>query len=396
MKILALRLFTNRGRKLQAQASKYQWTAADKVVKDGVSYEDVKATYIDAPMQNATVKGFFGRSNDDALAGGILRLGIIWGDLSNNPAGPVASVSSQPEHDISYATEKPILGFVSTRGGFYGPDGWASGLADRQSIQDVKFTVALKQPPRVLHGLCGFRHGPTAENPLRVEAKTGWVSTTQLSVTVRSFGGSIIGSPFLSWTQLPESDSHLEAGYFDTYDLPRFTADANGPRVVSRIGFARAFARKPVVCVWLTEINVPATDWVSVKAEASNITSDCFDITAGSWQSRPFDGIRLGWFAYDPAETNTGVRVKTGAIKSTRGSGDGWKRGKITYEGEPFTRAPHVFVALRLIDTSGKEKIPLDVTLWQLMADGFNYSISGDIAAADFVAYSWTWIAIQS
>jgi hypothetical protein len=75
--VLGLRLFTNRGRHLIARALHSQ--LGDKsgvVVRDGVTFEDVKIQYIDLPFSSGTLKGFFGRSDDEA--GKIHQLGIIW------------------------------------------------------------------------------------------------------------------------------------------------------------------------------------------------------------------------------------------------------------------------------------------------------------------------------
>lgn len=74
--ILGLRLFTNRGRHLIARALHSEIDPKGAVVRDGVTYEDVKIQYIDLPFSSGTLKGFFGRSDD--ANGKIFRLGIIW------------------------------------------------------------------------------------------------------------------------------------------------------------------------------------------------------------------------------------------------------------------------------------------------------------------------------
>ncbi|KAH8650857.1 hypothetical protein BGZ60DRAFT_190371 [Tricladium varicosporioides] len=43
-------------------------------------YEKVKNIYIDTPLQKGTFRGFFGRC-DDSDHKGLIRLGLIWGDL---------------------------------------------------------------------------------------------------------------------------------------------------------------------------------------------------------------------------------------------------------------------------------------------------------------------------
>lgn len=78
--MLGLRLFTNRGRNLLARALRSETKREndrDIVTRDGVTYEDVKVQFMDMPFNSGTIKGFFGRS-EDAAAGKIYRLGIIW------------------------------------------------------------------------------------------------------------------------------------------------------------------------------------------------------------------------------------------------------------------------------------------------------------------------------
>lgn len=88
--MLGLRLFTNRGRGLVARAlhSEPGTAPADSgakdaqpiktIVRDGVPYENVGVTYLDVPFNPGTIKGFFGRSEDNSESGKIWRLGIVW------------------------------------------------------------------------------------------------------------------------------------------------------------------------------------------------------------------------------------------------------------------------------------------------------------------------------
>jgi hypothetical protein len=75
--VLGLRLFTNRGRHLIARALHSEVGPDGAVIRDDVTYEDVKVQYLDLPFNAGTLKGFFGRS-DDYGEGKIFRLGLIW------------------------------------------------------------------------------------------------------------------------------------------------------------------------------------------------------------------------------------------------------------------------------------------------------------------------------
>ena len=83
--VLALRMYTNRGRRFLGQAGQSVSAGEGKVSKDGILYEQVKVIHFDSPLQAGTFKGFFGRS-DDSHTGCIRRLGLVWGDIVTTPS----------------------------------------------------------------------------------------------------------------------------------------------------------------------------------------------------------------------------------------------------------------------------------------------------------------------
>ena len=81
--VLGLRLFTNRGRGLIARAFHSEPDLTNKtIVRDGVEYENVSVLYLDVPFSLGSIKGFFGRSNDNAQSSRIWRLGLVWGRIA--------------------------------------------------------------------------------------------------------------------------------------------------------------------------------------------------------------------------------------------------------------------------------------------------------------------------
>lgn len=97
-----MRLFTNRGRGLIARAlqSLEHTIPADPNdkfpepkklnVRDGVNYENVKVLYLDVPFNLGSIKGFFGRSDDDSKTSKIWRLGIVWCRNAEQPVEDMA------------------------------------------------------------------------------------------------------------------------------------------------------------------------------------------------------------------------------------------------------------------------------------------------------------------
>jgi hypothetical protein len=102
-RVLSVCMYTNRGRRLLGQAVKNEILSGNKVRKDGAMYENVHTDYVDNAFGTGTLKGFFGRLDTTEADGGILRLGLIWGDstdtkLSNTVAEPA------PIYDVDAST----------------------------------------------------------------------------------------------------------------------------------------------------------------------------------------------------------------------------------------------------------------------------------------------------
>jgi len=114
-RVLSVCMYTNRGRRLLGQAVKNEIQPGNKVRKDGVLYENVHTDYVDNCFGAGTLKGFFGRLDRTEGDGGILRLGLIWGDstgtmLSNTVAEPA------PIYDVDASTaESTINAFRAER-----------------------------------------------------------------------------------------------------------------------------------------------------------------------------------------------------------------------------------------------------------------------------------------
>ncbi|MCJ1388286.1 hypothetical protein MMC18_001131 [Xylographa bjoerkii] len=90
--VLAIHLYTNHGRRLLGLATKNELGAPGKITKDDEEHGQVNSKYDDSPLSKGTFEGFFGRSNESTgLAGSILRLDLIWGDISNSSSIPNAS-----------------------------------------------------------------------------------------------------------------------------------------------------------------------------------------------------------------------------------------------------------------------------------------------------------------
>lgn len=76
-------MYSNRGRRLLGQAESNEVLPGGRVRKNDVEYESVQTLFLDSAFSSGTFKGFFGRVSMDTEVGGILRLGVVWGDSSS-------------------------------------------------------------------------------------------------------------------------------------------------------------------------------------------------------------------------------------------------------------------------------------------------------------------------
>lgn len=108
MRVLSICMYTNRGRRLLGQAVRNELLKGDRVRKDGFEYEGVKTLFLDSAFSSGTFKGFFGRVSMDPENGGILRLGIVWGNsISKKLSTTVAEAA--PVYDVDAVSTDAII-----------------------------------------------------------------------------------------------------------------------------------------------------------------------------------------------------------------------------------------------------------------------------------------------
>lgn len=101
-------MYTNRGRRLLGQAVRNEVLPGGRVRKDGVEYEAVKTLFLDSAFSSGTFKGFFGRLSNDPEAGGIMRLGLIWGDSTSKKLSTTVAEAA-PVYDTDAVSTDAII-----------------------------------------------------------------------------------------------------------------------------------------------------------------------------------------------------------------------------------------------------------------------------------------------
>lgn len=108
VRVLSVCMYSNRGRRLLGQAVRNEVLPGSRVRKDGVEYEGVKTLFLDSAFSSGTFKGFFGRVSSDPEAGGIMRLGIVWGDSASKKLSTTVAEPA-PVYDTDSVSTDAII-----------------------------------------------------------------------------------------------------------------------------------------------------------------------------------------------------------------------------------------------------------------------------------------------
>ncbi|KAI1266124.1 hypothetical protein F5Y18DRAFT_435050 [Xylariaceae sp. FL1019] len=373
--VLGLRLFTNRGRALIARALKSTPGEKGVVVKDGITYENVTVLYVDVPFPLGTLKGFFGRSDDEA-DGKILRLGVIWGSLpetvgdetetdfidssdtvDSEDLALMSTTNNKSLHELQQKLaaaqksledkEKQITALEQSavpKGGAQSgvlvarEKGWAGGEECRARMSQT-FARKYAEPPKLLFGLnlidaeCNRNRCMSVEFPI--------VDGNGFSIQAAAFAGTRGYDMGCSWMTLP-NDLHLETGMLDTWN----TREGNSDRMRREVYFSQSFKSPPMVCVWLQAFEWQGDNFMSIRCSAENVNCNSFVFQVESWAGRKFGNVRVQYLAY-PSEEN-GKRVKSGTTEVKRAQGR--VEMHCPFYGEPFKTDPAAFIAIRETD----------------------------------------------
>jgi len=381
-RILAVGLFTNRGRSFLATAPT-ESKSDSKYSKDGVIFERVEVTHFDGPIENGTFKGFFGRS-DDALKneGAIWRLGLIWGRSS----GPEATNTEVKPLGLS-SIASMVADSHSPQSGTYRPSNWKSDQADFIDRSEIKFDPAYSEPPLMISGIAHL--DVAAKTALHADVRHIAVTSDKAACVVRTIRSPMFGSS-LSWLTIPKTDKHIETGVYEFVgDETSITGTWIGKSVV--IPFSQPFPKAPNTTAWHCEMEVTG-DFYSAWASVPQVTADGITIhiektpTSGS----NFTGMRVGWFAYDPDEC---PNIQNGFLETSAGQAKAAGRQKFPTE---FKTTPAIFLAALYFESGSGKNLRLGGKISGIKEDGFDYECGSWAGEGDheMKRSGYSWIAV--
>jgi hypothetical protein len=388
--LTAIGLFTNRGRSFLATAPT-EAKAQGAYSKDGVLFNTIDVVNVEVPFERATVKGFFGRSDDDQNGEGcIWRLGLLWG----RPAPGTPEAKPDTKQESKPLAVSSISSMVKEPTGPQSAEFYAEGKDWKMDMNfiwrgAIKFQPAYSEPPTVISGLSNL----DTQSNKRWHADTRHMNVTKDQATgVCRADGEGHYQMHLRWLAIPKTDKHIETGVYE------FSGDegsfGNAPWVGKQayIPFSKPFASPPTIVNWLCDLET-GPGYYSASTGSNDLTKDGFKVNlvatkeSGS-ENRTLAGRRVGWFAYDPIEC---CDIRSGNIAGMVSAGNR----------EVFSRSlpktPVVWAALRYVEASAGHNLRLHIGLQNIKEDGFDYNAGNWSVETDqeMKGFRYTYIAIS-
>ncbi|RAL08768.1 hypothetical protein BO97DRAFT_480426 [Aspergillus homomorphus CBS 101889] len=290
-RVVALYLYTNRGRHLEGVASQNRPKGQTSAMRDQVEYENLATIYFDAPFEKGTVKGFIGRSDD--THGAVWRLGIVWGDLEKD----------QPR---AQEDDSESAAFGVSRSGVWNSKHIPGELSKGET---VKFDIPFENIPRLLHGLCLV---DLISDPHWARGRTNVanVQKTGFEINVAGDQKGDVFSVRSSWLTLPDNEVNFHHGTCDT----RVMTDNAGNLSSFYIQFPQAYKSRPQAIAWFTgfDLGPPNTEkqqdkW-KVRTYVKNVTPTGLVVVVETWDWAQFRSAQVGWCAWDAEFDDKKVR----------------------------------------------------------------------------------------
>ena len=388
--ILAVRLFTNRGRQLlgQAHQSEIEESATSgKLIKDGVRYEQISNIYFDSPFDKGTLKGFYGRSDDSSSSTtGICRLGLIWGAQTNDQISSGSSMIPIA-NELVYADGNnkgsTMISEAAQSGTYKFLDEWHKQNKKGSLVRKVPFSKSYSRVPKLLYALSVV---DLLKNDRRaIGCDVFNISASDFEFRVTTHPESETYQNVISWLALPISSIHFEHGTYATIQSHREVVD-----VSQRIVFNEPFASAPKVCVWLQEFNSKGSDTTYSLVTYDEVEADSFKLVIKSSSSSPSSGMRIGWVAY-PAEEH-GRRIRSGRYRVA--NIDTFSDDEVILFKPPYSRLPARFIGLNEFDITNVSSMRVTAEFTELSPENITLEC-GTWGEHTMKSVGCTWLTVD-
>lgn len=186
-------------------------------------------------------------------------------------------------------------GPLNMRNRYRPADRWKS-LWDDPDSNDIKFSASYQVPPIILIGLRALDFGKTAN--LRAHASVVRVTPRSFRPVLEHWSDTANYRIGGSWLEIPSTDLDFQSGYENTFGRYMEPSGSGEFRIRRHVSFYRAYDSVPTVACWLTHIDSHMSKNHRMKVEASNVSTEGFDLDFCTWSDSVVHELEAGWLAF--------------------------------------------------------------------------------------------------
>lgn len=251
-------------------------------MKNGSQYNDITVDTFDCPFQRGTLKGFFGRADDDR---GVDRLGLIWGSVA------VPATQAKPP-----AIDRRIL-----------PSKWGQTAGDNLEVHEARFGITYASVPKLLWALREVRGTKQSPKTLIWNEK-GPPTVTKEGFTYNMTRLVEVEDLKFSWLTLPNNEVNFNTG------THCFKPDIEEEQIFE-VKFSTPYKTVPATpAIWCVGLDCPkgkmGSPFADLEAHVMDLTTTGFKLKVQALVFGKNGGSVWGWCVWDKAYDN--VKVKTG------------------------------------------------------------------------------------
>ncbi|KAK7686079.1 hypothetical protein QCA50_010891 [Cerrena zonata] len=260
------------------------------------------------------------------------------------------------------------------------------GNPQLHTIGKIPLSFPNSSPPTILLGLTSLD-----TDVLRVRCNLLSVTPRDVDIDVESWGDTKLYSAGCSWLSIPQDDTDLQYGRFDTLEDHPITKPQKSTK--RRITFACPYYALPKVVVWLEAVSTDSAHHCRIKATATNITVHGFTIEIDTWFDTNVLCARVAWFAHsaDRKDMRSGT-FSTDDVR-TRNEPRSKTSSYTPFSGGGFAKKPRVFCGINLLSVDKDRNLRVEVHTSNLTMNGMTWHLDswGDTilygAGASYIAF---------
>ena len=235
---------------------------------------------------------------------------------------------------------------MSTTGSWNTRDVHPSNKIQQVTTKNITFGTPFSAPPKLPLGFNLLDLSNSAH--IRVTASADDITKEGFTISLSTWGDSILHAAGASWFELSRSYYEYQTGEFSTEDdHPR-----NKPQLQTsrRINFARPFITPPKVIVFLKQLVMDKSKNCRIETLVSDIEANGFTIHINTWGDSILYRAVASWIAYpgDRPYIFSGTAHTRDARPSDKPQLLNSK--SIGFGGVQFWRTPNVFMAINSLD----------------------------------------------